>query len=65
MNADEPKVVSFEEGARHLATSAKAVKGLVKSGLLIGIRLPGRKRASGVTAESLNKLIAQSALVQK
>lgn len=65
MQKDEAKVVAIAETARHLATSDKAVKGLLKIGALVGVRLPGRKRLSGVTVESLNKLIAQSALAQK
>lgn len=62
---DGPQVVSYANTGRALATSARAAKALVKSGHLVAVRLPGRKRASGVTRSSLEKLIAQSALVQK
>ena len=57
---EEPKVVSFGGAARHLSSTPRVVKALVMSGALVGVRLPGRKRYSGVTMQSLEKLIADS-----
>lgn len=62
---EEPKVVTFGDAARHLASTPRAIKGMVKSGLLIGVKLPGRIRYSGVTMESLNKLLSKSLEPQK
>lgn len=62
---EEPMVVSFGETARNLSSTPRAVKGMVKSGLLVGVRLPGRVRYSGVTYESLAKLITEATATQK
>jgi hypothetical protein len=62
---DEPKVVTIGKAARHLASTTRVVKGLVKRGELVGVRLPNRVRYSGVTTESLNKLIAKSTVIEE
>ncbi len=50
-------IVSFSRAAGRLATTPPTVKNYAKRGLLEVVRLPGRKRASGVTGASLEKLI--------
>lgn len=62
---ENPIVVPFGEAAWKLASTTRVVKGMVKSGELAGVRLPGRVRYSGVTFESLEKLIAKSTATQK
>ena len=62
---DNPIVVPFGEAAWKLASTPRAVKFMVKSGELVGVRLPGRVRHSGVTYESLEKLISKSIATQK
>lgn len=62
---ENPIVVPFGEAAWKLASTPRAVKCMVKSGELVGVRLPGRVRYSGVTYESLEKLISKSLTTQK
>lgn len=60
----EVSVVPLGKSAQRLASTTRVVKGLVKTGVLIGVRLPGRKRYSGITSDSLERLIEQSSTAQ-
>ena len=51
------RVVPFVETSRRLCTTTVTVKHLVKQGLLDEVKLPGRKRARGVTSDSLERFI--------
>lgn len=54
------RVVSFVETSRRLCTTTVTVKNLVKRGMLDEVRLPDRKRARGVTSDSLERFIRES-----
>lgn len=59
---EENMVVSLGRAARHISSTIGKIKALIKSGDLVGVRLPGRVRFSGVTMDSLKKLVAKSAV---
>lgn len=54
------RVVPFVETSRRLCTTTVTVKNLVKRGMLDEVRLPDRKRARGVTSDSLERFIRES-----
>lgn len=51
------RVIPFVETSRRLCTTTVTVKKLVKHGLLDEVKLPNRKRARGVTSDSLERFI--------
>ena len=59
-NEAEVSVVPFWKAAERLASTPREVKNMVKADLLVGVILPARKRYSGVTSDSLEKLIEKS-----
>ena len=56
-----PRVESFGEAAERSNRSVRSIHLLCSQGLLTKCKLPGRKRASGVLAADLDKLITASA----
>lgn len=59
-NSTEMRVVAFSAAARAAHTTPTTIKRYVKDKRLAGVRLPGHTRMSGVTQESLDKLIQAS-----
>lgn len=60
---DPIQVITFREAARDARTTADEIKRLAREKVLDVVRLPGRKRPSGVTRTSLDKLL-RSSIVQ-
>ncbi len=54
----EDKLVSFEEAAKRLNRSPRSLHLLARRGVLRKAILPGFKRASGVMASDLDRLLA-------
>ena len=52
-----PKILTRRAVAEMLSRSIRTVDSLAKSGALPRIRLPGRSRACGFTAESVERLL--------
>ena len=52
-----PKIYSVDRTATALDKSRRLVMKLAGEGLLVRVRLPGRKRAVGFTAESVERLL--------
>lgn len=59
-NSTQFKVIAFSAAARDAHTTPSTIKRYVRDGILDGVKLPGHVRMSGVTQESLDKLIQSS-----
>jgi predicted nucleotide-binding protein len=57
----EPKIVRFKQAAASLSCTTRQIAKLCDEGSLVRATLPGRKRAFGVTSESLAALVKQTA----
>ncbi len=55
--ASEPKIVRFKHAAACLSCTTRQIAKLCSEGSLVRATLPGRKRAFGVTNESLAALV--------
>lgn len=51
------RIVKMNEAAERLSATPRTIANLIQEGRLKKVVLPGRKRALGVTAESLERLI--------
>jgi hypothetical protein len=51
-----PRVFRRAEAARMLGRSVRTVDTLVRDGILVKVRFPGRKTCAGITSESLLKI---------
>ena len=57
---DAPEIIKPAEAARRLSRSVRGIHLLCEQGLLSKAMLPGRMRACGITAVSLNNLLASA-----
>ena len=53
------RIIPIHEAAERLAATPRTVLSLMQQGALDRVVLPGRRRARGVTAASLERLIAE------
>lgn len=59
MSENEEKLVLYPDTARELKATVRTVYGYCRRKLLDRAKLPGFKRARGVTRASLNRLLEQ------